>query len=113
VPIGALALLLTFSSETGLVTAGLALTLCLSWAFMPYNEIWNGVLFVYTRINANAVLVALNARSMAAGKRQPASANSLSLPTMGYVSSGDGNTTKNGSTIIKVRLCVLRARVWR
>lgn len=48
--------------ETGLVTAGLALTLCLTWATMPYNEVWNGVLFVYTRSNANAVLVALNSR---------------------------------------------------
>jgi hypothetical protein len=54
--------MLTPVSETGLVTAGLAFTLCITWAIMPYNEVWNGVLFVYTRANANAVLVALNSR---------------------------------------------------
>jgi hypothetical protein len=59
--------LLTCVTETGAVTAGLALTLCLTWACMPHNEVWNGVLIIYTRINANAVLVALNSRRRQSG----------------------------------------------
>lgn len=69
-----------------MVTAGLAFTLCLTWAIMPYNEVWNGVLFVYTRANANAVLVALNSRrdkSQTDG-RATVSGGSVSLSTIAY-----------------------------
>jgi hypothetical protein len=55
--------MMIFSLETGMVTAGLALALCVTWSAMPHNEVWNGILFVYTRMNANAVLAALNVRS--------------------------------------------------
>jgi hypothetical protein len=74
--------IMLFAMETGLVTAGLALTLCLSWAFMPKNEVWNGVLMVYTRMNANAVLVSLNARNLHRGQ------NSSSVHAVSGVASG-------------------------
>jgi hypothetical protein len=77
-------------SETGTVTAGLALTLCLSWAFMPTNQVWNGVLFVYTRANANAVLVALNSRSgPAEGERGDSHSTGVQLSAISYPRGGE------------------------
>jgi hypothetical protein len=64
-----------------MVTAGLALTLCLTWAFMPTNEVWAGVLFIYTRAIANAVLVALNSRR---SEVQPGHGTAVTLSTLSH-----------------------------
>jgi hypothetical protein len=76
-----------------MVTAGLALTLCLTWAVMPHNEVWNGVLFIYTRANANAVLVALNSRNSARDQGRSnvytaSGSNSMGMGTISYTRGG-------------------------
>jgi hypothetical protein len=93
--------MLTPVSETGLVTAGLAFTLCITWAIMPYNEVWNGVLFVYTRANANAVLVALNSRrdsSKGDSRSGVSGAGSVNLSTISYTRGGPGDTVMSPTT---------------